>query len=258
MSSTLHGYCKYVENHPVLEFGPEQRYFNHAVGVDIYRASVRKQLTDSLEVVIEKNGLGLNPISEFKLTNQSLTTWDDHWIDPERNLIIDPKILKLNLQRNRLVYVNINTPRPELIELNLEGNKDLVHLYIHETPKLSRLDISGCVSLEYVALGINRNIQELVAKDCRMTESVMEQLLRDFTPTVCASANVRGIGAFRKQHSTVLDLRGNEIVWSNRRIASKIRVLLTNNWVVKWDNNPPYDIVPPQLYGFFVESQIDR
>jgi hypothetical protein len=91
-----------------------------------------------------------------------------------------------------------------------------------------------------------------------MTESAMEQLLRDFTPTICASANVRGVGAFRKQHNTVLDLRGNEVVWSNRRIASKIRMLLTNNWVVKWDNNPPADIVPPQLYGFFVESQIGK
>jgi hypothetical protein len=146
----------------------------------------------------------------------------------------------------------------ELTELNLEGNRDLVHLYIHEAPKLTRLDISGCVSLGYVSLGVNRDIRELIARDCRMTESAMEQLLRDFTPTVCASANVRGAGAFRKQYNTVLDLRGNEVVWSNRRIASKIRVLLTNNWVVKWDNNPPADIVPPQLYGFFVESQIGK
>ena len=258
MNTTMYGYCKYVENVSVLEFGPDRRYFNYAVGDDIYRASVRKQLTDSLEIVIEKNAPGTNPIPEFKLTNQSLTTWDDHWISAERGVIVDPQILKLNLQRNRLVYVNINTPRLELSELNLEGNRELVHLYVHEAPKLTRLDISGCTSLGYVSLGVNRDIRELIAQDCRMTESVMEQLLRDFTPTICASANVRGVGAFRKQHNTVLDLRGNEVVWSNRRIASKIRMLLTNNWVVKWDNNPPADVVPPQLYGFFVESTIGK
>lgn len=256
MTRALHGYCKYVENSAVLEFGPEARYFNHVVGDSVRRASIRKQLTDSLEVVIEQDGSSL--IESFKFTNQSVTTWDDHWVDMGTGRVADPRIVRVNLQRNRLVYVNINTPRLELAELNLEGNKDLMHLYVHEAPKLSRLDISGCTSLGYVSLGINRSIRELIARDCRMTESAMEQLLRDFTPTVCASANVRGVGAFRKQHNTVLDLRGNVIAWDNRRIASKIRMLLTNNWVVKWDNNPPADIVPPQLYGFFVESTIGK
>ena len=107
MSSTVYGYCKYVENGTVLEFVPDRRYFNYAVGDDIYRASVRKQFTDSREIVIEKNAPGTNPIPEFKLTNQSLTTWDDHWISAERGVIVDPRILKLNLQRNRLVYVNM-------------------------------------------------------------------------------------------------------------------------------------------------------
>ena len=258
MSITLHGYCKYVENSSVLEFGPEARYFNHVLGAGIYRAAIRKQLTDSLQVVIEQADSTPSIIDSFKLTNQSVTTWDDHWVDAGSGTIVDPRIVRLNLQRNRLVYVNMNTPRLELAELNLEGNRDLVHLYVHEAPKLERLDITGCTSLGYVSLGINRSVRELIARDCQMSESAMEQLLRDFTPTVCASANVRGVGAFRKQHNTVLDLRGNEIVWGNRRIASKIRMLLTNNWVVKWDNNPPADIVPPQLYGFFVESTIGK
>lgn len=256
MSITLHGYCKYVENASVLEFGPDGRYFNHVVGDGLYRAAIRKQLTDSLQVVVEQTGQGV--IDTFKLTNQLLTTWDDHWVDAGTGRITDPRIVKLNLQRNRLVYVNMNTPRLELAELNLEGNRDLVHLYIHEAPKLARLDVTGCTGLGYVSLGLNRSIRELIARDCQMTESVMEQLLRDFTPTVCASANVKGVGAFRKQHNTVLDLRGNEVAWGNRRIASKIRMLLTNNWMVKWDNNPPADVVPPQLYGFFVESTIGK
>jgi hypothetical protein len=91
-----------------------------------------------------------------------------------------------------------------------------------------------------------------------MSPEVMEQLLRDFTPTITSNANLSGAGVFRLQHNTLLDLRGNEIDWSNRRIASKIRLLLTNNWVVKWSNNPPTSIVPAQLYARYVESRIER
>jgi hypothetical protein len=91
-----------------------------------------------------------------------------------------------------------------------------------------------------------------------MSTETLQQLLRDFTPTMTANANLRGVGAFRKTHNTLLDLRGNQIDWNNRKIASKIRLLLTNNWVVKWDNNPPTEIIPIQMYGFFVESRIGR
>jgi hypothetical protein len=254
---TLESYCKYTENAPVLEFGNGPEYFNGTRDGGIYRSRIEKQLTDSLRIVVEyKNGVP-HPIDTFKLTNQSVTTWDDYWVDTKDGLIVDPKIHHINLQRNSLVYVNINTPRLELRTLNLEGNRELVHLYIHEAPLLERLNITGCTSLKYISLGINRSVRELIAKDCSMSGDTLEQLLRDFTPTVCASANTGGIGMFRKQHSTVLDLRGNIIDWSNPRIASKIRLLLTNNWVVKWDNNPPSNIVSPSLYGFYVESEIE-
>ena len=244
-------YAKVVEGTKLLEFGPNTAYFNHATGDNVSGATLRKQLTDSVEFLVE----GGMP-SFFKLTNQNLVTWDDYWVDKDTDQIIDPGIVSMNLQRNRLVYVNMNTPRLRLENLNLEGNATLRHLYIHEAPALQVLDISGCTGLEYVALGINRQIRTLVARNCNMTPSVMEQLLRDFTPTVTANANLRGAGAFRKQHNTLLDLRGNIVDWSNGRIASKIRLLLTNNWVVKWDNNPPPEVIPPQLYGFFVESQL--
>ena len=89
-----------------------------------------------------------------------------------------------------------------------------------------------------------------------MSSAVMERLLRDFTPAVTSSANDKGVGMFRKTFSSVCDLRGNQIDWGNRRVASKIRLMLCNNWVVRWDNNPPAEVVPPSLYGFFVESQI--
>lgn len=256
MTNTLLSYCKLSGGSRLLEFGGTKECFNYASGDDIFRAKVSRQFTDSIEISVEKKGKILSPIDELKITNQSLLTWDDYWITAEGGVIVDPKIKSLNLQRNDLLYVNMNTPRLELISLNLEGNSNLQHLYLHEVPKLERIDITGCTNLKYISMGINRSVKEIIAKDCNMSPFAMEQLLRDFTPTVTASANLRGAGAFRKQHSTVVDLRGNNIDWSNRKIASKIRLLLVNNWIVKWDNNPPYDIVPPQMYGVFVESQI--
>jgi hypothetical protein len=249
----INGYFK-VEGDSVkaLEFGPTGREFNGVRGSSIRRAELRRQLRDSFEVVIDRTGY----IDEFKLTNQSVLTWDDHWI--ERGEIVDPGIKSINLSRNRLVYVNINTPRASLERLDLSGNTSLQVLHLHECPALQYLDISECQNLGNVSLGINVRIQNLLARDCNMSSSAMEQLLRDFTPTITASANNKGAGIFRLQHNTLLDLRGNEIDWSNRRIASKIRLLLTNNWVVKWSNNPPASIVPPQLYSRFVESRIER
>lgn len=257
MTNSILGYCKLTEGSKLLEFGTTKEHFNHTTGQNLYTAEIRRQFTDSIEIVIEQKGKIGQPIDEFKLSNQSILTWDDYWISKENNTIVDPKIKNMNLQRNDLLYVNMNTPRLELVSLNLEGNAYLEHLYIHEVPKMEQLDISGCTSLKYISLGINRSITRLIAKDCNMSSSAMEQLLRDFTPISTASANVRGAGAFRKRHETLLDLRGNYVDWDNRKIASKIRMLLTNNWVVKWDNNPSADIVPPQMYGVFVESLID-
>lgn len=253
---TLETYCKYTENAPVLEFGNGPEYFNGTRDGSIYRSRLEKQLTDSLRISVEYKDHIPHPIDTFKLTNQSVTTWDDYWVDSRDGLITDPRIRSMNLQRNRLIYVNMNTPRLELRELILEGNQELTHLYIHEAPALERLDITGCKGLGYVSLGINRSVKELIARDCNMSGETLEQLLRDFTPTVCSSANVGGVGMFRKQHETVLDLRGNVIDWSNPRVSSKIRLLLTNNWVVKLDNNPPTGVVPPSLYGFYVESEV--
>jgi hypothetical protein len=250
----MYGYFK-VDGTDVkaLEFGHSGREFNGVRGGSVKRAELRRQLRDSFEIGIEKDG---DVIPELKLTNQQVLTWDDHWV--EGGEIVDPGIQVLNLSRNRLVYVNINTPRPSLTRLDLSGNTPLQVLHLHECPELTYLDISGCRSLVNIALGINGRIQSLIAKDCEMGSDVMEQLLRDFTPTITSSSNVSGAGVFRLQQSTLLDLRGNEIDWSNRRIASKIRLLLTNNWVVKWSNNPPVNVIPTQLYSRYVESRIER
>lgn len=255
-TKTIRSYCKFEENTPIIEFGNGSEYFNGTRSNEIIRSTIRKQFTDSLEIKIEVAKSEWPVIPVFKLTNQLITTWDDYWVSDEDKAVVDPRIVELNLQRNKLIYVNMSTPRSDLQILNLEGNSTLSHFYLHNAKNLKRLDISGCSGLRYITLGLNRSIQELIAKDCKMSSDVLEQLLRDFTPTITASANMRGAGIFRKQHSTVLDLRGNVIDWSNPRIASKIRLLLTNNWIVKWDNNPPSEIVPPILYRFFVESRL--
>lgn len=248
--ANLKSYCKYEPNRPILDFSTEG--FNGPKGANT--AQILKQFTGSM--VIEIGIRDSSVMEELKLTNQGLLTWDDYWLDSGTNRITDPKIIRLNLQRNSLLYVNINEPRPYLECLNLEGNPSLTHLYIHNTPNLKSLNLSGCTGLQYVCLGLNRSIQVLDASNCNLSNSALEQLLRDFRPTITSSANVPGIGAFRKQSSTLLDLRGNYIDWSNRRISSKIRMLLTNNWVVKWSENPPADIIPPALYAFFVESTL--
>lgn len=249
----MKSYCKIKENVRILDFGHGSQFFNGTRGSGEYDCRIYRQFTDSIEIEVK----GLGELEEFKLTNQSLVTWDDYWLNIDTGMIVDPLFKRVNLQRNELVYVNINTPRLGLQELNVEGNAQLKHLYIHEAPRLETLNLSGCKSLEYIALGSNKAIKSLIAKDCEMQSNVMEQLLRDFTPVITSSANFRGAGAFRKNYSTLLDLRGNTVDWGNRNVASKIRLLLTNNWIVKWDNNPPYDIVPPSMYAFYVESLID-
>jgi hypothetical protein len=247
----MKGYAKLARNDVrLLEFG-RGREFNYVRGEGIDHAMLRRQLKDSVEIVITPG-----KARELKITNQSLLTWDDHWVDDSARVITDPGIEHLNLSRNELVYVNINTPRPSLTHLNLADNFPLQVLHLHQTPSLAYLDVSGCKGLQNITLGENKSIQTLLAKDCGMGEGAMEQLLRDFTPVITASANLTGAGVFRKQHSTLLDLRGNQINWANRRIASKIRLLLTNNWIVKWSNTPPAEIIPPQLYAMFVESEI--
>lgn len=123
----IRGYCKYDKDFPLLEFGNDSRYFNGTRCGSVYRSTIRKQFMDSIEIQVERNTGIDTPIAEFKLTNQGLITWDDYWVDGESDTIIDPKIQKLNLQRNNLLYVNMNTPRLELLDLNLEGNTSLVH-----------------------------------------------------------------------------------------------------------------------------------
>jgi len=228
--------------------------FNGAFGESVRRCHIDKDFNDSCKVHIELENS--EPIDQFKLTNQNLLTWDDYWIDSDSGKIIDPMMKSVNLQRNDLVYVNMSLHRDSLESLNLEGNNSLQHLYIHSAPKLSSLIIDNCTSLRYICLGENRSLTHISAKNCGLSSDALEQLLRDFRPTIAYTRPITGAGLFRKAPSTLLDLRGNVIDWSNRKISSKIRLLLTNHWEVRWDNPPPTDIIPLRMYSFPVESRI--
>lgn len=204
------------------------------------------------------------PIKELKLTNQDILTWDDLWIDSETGDSVDPQIESINLQRNSLLYVNMNLKRPYLRKLNLEGNLDLKSFMGPDLPNLEYLDFTDCINLESITLGMSKNIRMLSLKNCRLTEDGLERTLGSFSPTKTSSANVLPgtLPPFRKSYTTLLDLRGNDVPWGNSRIASKIRLLVTNNWLVLWDNPPPTSVIPIQMYAFFPknlgDTQIDQ
>jgi len=220
-------------------------------------ASLLKQKSNSCAILITKKQPG--NINVLKLTNQSVQTWDDLWLDNETGISIDPLIESINLQRNSLLYVNFNLKRDVLKHINLEGNIYLKSFTGTNLPSLETLDLENCINLEVVNLGLSKNIRRLSLKNCRLTEEGLEGTLSSFIPTKTASANIYPgtLPLFRKRYETLLDLRGNDINWGNKRIASKIRLLVTNNWLVLWDNPPPTSIIPIQMYAFFPKNLSD-
>lgn len=213
-----------------------------------------KQKDNSLVLSIDTRDP--NPIKELKLTNQEILTWDDLWINEEDTFSIDPKIEALNLQRNDILYANFNLKRDYLRRINLEGNVNLKSFIGTDLPLLEELNLDNCLDLETINLGLSKNIKILSLKNCRLTEASMESVLSSLIPTQAASSNILpgALPPFRKVYSTLLDIRGNNINWGNRRIASKIRLLVTNNWLVLWDNPPPTSVIPIQMYAFFPKS----
>ncbi len=263
MSQRMQTFFKVVKGSKTLSFGPRAaQNFNYVdFGMpsrsgEENLASLLKQMNDSYVIDIKKDYDNSREISEFKLTNQDVLTWEDHWIDPESGVLIDPEIKNLNLQKNRLVHANFNVSRAKLEKLNLEGNINMRAVFITDCPNLQVLDMSNCPALEIVNLGNNRSVKALLARNCNLPSFAQERLLRDFRPVHTSTSN-REFSMFRKTYETLLDMRGSEIDWSNRRVASKVRMLLCNNWLVLWDNPPPASIVPPHMYAFFTNSLED-
>jgi hypothetical protein len=242
----------------VFSFGEKSPFnFNYLDVHNPLKSNVvlQKQMNNSFELSVEQDGvLGLM-IKELKLTNQDIITWEDYWLDGSLALA-DPLIERVDLQKNKLFHANFNLPRNELKYLNLEGNINLRAVLIYKAPKLEELNISNCKHLDVINLGSNENIKRLFAKNCNLSEIAQENLLRSLTPVKTSSSNTP-FSMFRKTYETVLDLRGSEIYWGNRKIASKIRLLICNNWLVLWDNPPPSNIVPAQMYAFFPSTLPD-
>lgn len=263
MSHRVQTFFKVVKGSRELSFGPKSpgnfNYVNFGRGPDSNEENLSvlmKQMNDSYLLELIKDKKNTAPVEELKLTNQDILTWEDYWIDAETRTLVDPMIKRLNLQKNKLVHANFNVSRSTLERLNLEGNLNMRAVFIANSPNLEVLNLSNCPGLEVVNLGNNRAIKALLARNCALTPLSQERLLRDFRPVITSSSN-REFSMFRKEYETLLDLRGNEIDWSNRRIASKIRILVCNNWLVLWDNPPPPSIIPPHMYAFFTSSLED-
>lgn len=263
MTNILGTFFKVVKGSKEMSFGPFREgnfnYVDFEMGSDPVlgnSSSLLKQMNDSYIIEISRKTTENNSIEELKLSNQGILTWEDHWIDVESKTLQDPEISKINLQKNALIHANFNLPRYKLRELNLEGNLAMQALFITEAPSLEVINVSNCPGLEVVNLGLNGGIKAFLARNCSLAPHVLRNLLRDFRPVKTSSSNVK-FNMFRKNYETILDLRGTEIDWSDRKVASKIRLLLCNNWMVLWDNPPPQTIVPPHMYAFFTNSLED-
>jgi hypothetical protein len=264
MKHKIHSFFKTTKEAKPLSFGAKEpqnfNYVNFDDKEKLYlgnRASLFKQMNDSYLLEIEEDSrYDKNFLPELKLTNQNILTWEDYWIDAESKTLVDPHIVSINLQKNSLVHANFNLPRTHLTHLNLEGNLNMQAVLINKAPNLEVLNISNCPGLNVINLGYNRRLKALLARNCALTPSAQEKLLRDFTPTLTSSSNT-SFNLFRKNFECLLDMRGSQIDWGNRRIASKIRLLLCNNWLVLWDNPPPTSVVPPQMYSFFTNNLED-
>ena len=149
-------------------------------------AQLFKQKSNSCVISIKNIKPG--NIKSLKLTNQSLMTWDDLWLDSETGISVDPRIESINLQRNSLLYVNFNLKRTALKHINLEGNIYLKSFTGTNLSNLESLDFENCINLEIINLGLSKNIRSLSLKNCRLTEEGLERTLSSFIPTKTASA----------------------------------------------------------------------
>lgn len=190
-------------------------------------------------------------IDLLKFSNSGSVIWTDEWIDPELNVPVDPGIAEMNLTNSEyLESVNILGKRDSLKKLDLSGSRNLKHLSVSNGSSLKTLFLNNCDSLQAISLGYSRNLKYVSLSGCRLSEITLEQFLRTYYP-VQNGVNLETYGRKRIQYDSYLDLRGNIIPWTNRRIASKIRLLLCNAVAVLWSNDPPENVIPIELYRSF-------
>lgn len=180
-------------------------------------------------------------IDELKLTNIEITDWDDIWQN-KKGEIVDPKIRKLNLSHNLIKNISILDKREYLEEINFSFNEYITYVNVSNSSKLKEADLSYCPSLDYINFSNSPNLNKISIKNCNCSEICLESLLRNITPKLPG----------------YLDLTGNSINWGNRNIASKIRLLLANDWKISWDSNPPDSIIPLGYWKRFDPLLLDR
>lgn len=199
----------------------------------------RRMSSRLIELTLEQN----DPISVLRLGGSGIVYWDDFWVN--QNTPVDPKIRSMELQNSiALQVLNIPYLRQYLTNVNLSGSKNLRYLNLSRCPNLVSLDLERCHSLSEVSLGMNPELNRLSVRNSRLPEEILEQLLSGFCPAKSpVEITERGM-----VYEAYLDLRGNAMPWNNRRIASKIRLLLCNNVAVAWSNNPPEAVIPLEMY----------
>lgn len=178
-------------------------------------------------------------VKNLKFSNSGVKYWDDFWTEYQTNEEVDPLIENLSLESSfYLNAVSIFSNREALKRINLSGCQSLLHLSIPRAPQLEEVILDGCIGLDEVHFGFNKSIRHISLKDCDLKEKTIENILSEYIPT--------------KSDYSLLNLKGNIIPWGNRRIASKIRMLLFNNINVAWSNNPPEAVIPAEMYSNFL------
>lgn len=187
-----------------------------------------------------------NHVVELKFTNNPIKSWIDLWCEAESQLPIDPLIEKMNISGSQeLELVSIIEHRRLLTELNLSYSPKLSYVNLSGCHELTHLDLSGCIGLQKLNLGFIKNLKVLSVRNCNLPELALESVLSSYYPVLNALEPQQ---RNKRLMSSYIDLRGNYINWRNRKIASKIRLLVTNNILVLWDNHPPEDIIPLSYY----------
>lgn len=223
--------------------------FNYAkTGEDLTREDairVEHKSSKSFSVIIRD----LKPINAFKFTNTGVRIWNDSWFDRREKNPVDPLIREINLSNSFYLEIfNILPPRPSLNTINLAGCNKLKYFSIVEANNLESLYLDYCNQLETIMLGWNRNLRHISLRGCALRERTMEQFLGAYIATHSDVSYENSYKRTKINYQAYLDLRGNLIQWNNRRIASKIRLLLCNGIAVIWSNNPPETIIPIELY----------
>ena len=89
------------------------------------------------------------------LKSSFITYWGDVWQNKEK-FVVDPGIVRMNLQNNLLQEFKIEEERRDLEFLDLSSNSELTTVYLPLCPSLRILKLNKLPLLESVFIGSNR------------------------------------------------------------------------------------------------------